>query len=493
MKLSLVTTAALMACGAAKALTPAEIDNLRGNGLKEIYLAGSSSQRLFIAAWFQQQCKPATFDVFFNGTGSAPSGSSFRAYSCELSKKVGDFLTGTPVLLVKRDTGDSFQGVNPIALAQAQTNMLVDISCTATANSSPATSIHVPSFACPNTQNIVSHAGFSDVEPALMQRPVNLPDGQAKLTNRQLDKLDIKTVSQTIFGLAVNKKLYRALQEDQGRIPVGGVIDEDPEKRPSLKRSWVAAAFQGTAEGGGENTGWTATFNNDTADGSSVALKQVNVCRHVVGSGAQAASNAYFLRIAYEPVLTKYAPYGQSYNAKKSGSIGANQSTIQAVGTKAVQLGSGVGNVETCLGTTVQNATGFAYGLGVISRENSPTPAGQPDKNYRFVRVQSAQPTVNAAGNLGDYDFVYNATMQWNEDTIASGSAIEAFLNSLRNNAGKPASLNGADPDTQQGVMSPPSTYSGAYVDLTDPVVLKFSSRVDRLNNNSGTALRVVK
>ncbi len=420
-------------------------------------------------------------------------GNNYRAYSCNLGKDLGGYPSGTPVLLVKRDVGDSFQGVNPIALALAQINMLVDSSCTATANPSPATDIRIPSFACPNTQNVVSDAGFSDVEPALMQRPVNLPDGQAELTNKQLDKLDIKTVNQTIFGVAVNKKLYRALQEDQGRILVGGVIDEDPEKRPSLKRAWIAAALQGTAEGGAEKTGWSATFDNETADGSSIALKQVNVCRQAVGSGAQAASNAYFLRIAYEKVLTKYAPYGQSYNAEKSGSIGTNQGTIQAVGTKAVQLGSAAGNVETCLGATVQTAAGFAYGLGVISRENSPTPAGGSDKGYRFVRLQSAQPTINAAGKLGDYDFVYNTTMQWNTDTIADGSDKEAFLNSLRTNAGKPASLNGADPDTQQGVMSPPSTYSGAYIDLTDPVALKFSSRVDRLNNNSGTALRVVK
>jgi hypothetical protein len=411
MKLSLVTIAALMACNVAQALTPAEIVNLRGNGLKEIYLSGSSSQRLFIAAWFQQQCRANTFDVFFNGTGTAPSGTSYRAYSCDLGKPVGNYLSGTPVLLIKRDTGDSFQGVNPIALEQAQTNMLVDSSCSATATPSPATDIQVPSFACPNTQNVVSDAGLSDVEPALMQRPVNLPDGQTKLNNSQLGKLDTKTVNQTIFGLAVNKELYRALREDQGRIPIGGVIEEDPEKR---------------------------------------------------------------------------------HNAKKSGSIGTNQGTIQAVGTKAVQLGSAAGNVENCLGTTVEGATGFAYGLGVIGRENSPIPGGQPDKGYRFVRIGN-DPIVRDFAKLGQCDFVYNATMQWNSDTSANGPDKEAFLNSPRNNAGKPTSLNGADPDTQQGVMSPPSTYSGPYDDLTDPVALKFSSRVDRLNNNSGTALRIVK
>jgi hypothetical protein len=486
MKLRLITTAALMACGAAQALTPSQIDTLRGNGqLKEIYLAGASAQRLFVAAWFQEQCKPATFDVFFNGTGAAPSGSSYRAYSCRLKKKVGDFLTDDPVLLVKRDTGGSLEGVNPIALATAQTNMLVDGGCTATGNPSPATDIQVPSFGCPSTLNRKSDAGFSDVEPALFQRPVNLPDGQAPLTNAQLNKLDIKTINQTIFGVAVNLALYRDLQNDQGLTP-----DDEIANRPTIRKSWVAAALQGQAEGGAKRNGWNVVFEADTVGGQNVSQKQVNVCRRTVGSGTQASSNAYFLNLGYAPILTNYQVFGQTYNNAKTASLGANVGTIQDIGTKAVQLGSSTALVETCLGTTV-NSIG-AYGLGVISRENNPTPAGgAPDKNYRFVRLDGDQPTRDAA-KVGNYDFVYNATMQWNTDTTAAGTAEQAFVLALRKDAGTPTALNGADVDTQQGVMSPP-TFSGTYEALADAIDLKFYSRVDRINNNSGTALRVVK
>lgn len=482
MKLRLIATAALMACGAAQALTPAQIETARSNGtLEEINLAGASAQRLFIAAWFQDQCTASSFDVFFNGTGSAPSGSSYRAYSCNLAKKVGNYPSGTPVLVVKRDTGGSFEGVNPVALATAQTNMLVDSTCTATGNPRPATDILVPTYACPNTQNVVSDAGFSDVEPALFQRPVNLPDGQAALTKNQLGNLDIKTVNQTVFGVAVNKSLYRDLQNDQNLTP-----NDDDANRPTLRSTWVAAALQGQAEGGAKKTGWNVVFAN-----SNPAAKQVNVCRRTVGSGTQASSNAYFVSVDYEPVLTNYQVFGQTYNAAKTASLGANVGTIQENGTKAVQLGSGTSNVETCLGTTVEGVNG--YGLGVLSRENNPTPSGGlPDKNYRFVKLNGDQPNRDIA-KTGNYDFVFSATMQWNTNTIAGGSAKEAFLKDLRNEAGTPASLNKADIDTQQGVLSPPSTYSGAYEDLTDPVDLKFSSRVDRINNNSGAALRIVK
>ncbi len=492
MKLRLIAAACLMAAGGAQALTPAQIATARTAGtLKEINLAGASAQRLFVAGYLQQQCNPASFDVFFNGTGAVPVGSSYRAYSCNLKKKVGNWVSGTPILVVKRDAGGSFEGVNPIALATAQTNMLVDATCTATGNPSPATDILVPSFACPGTQSVLSDAGFSDVEPALFQRPANLPDPQAPLSSAQLNGLDIKTVNQTIFGVIVNKKAYRALQETQGLIGAGDPIDESSTKLPNLNYTFVSAALSGQLEGGAAKRGWNLVIDS-TVDANAVN-KQVNVCRRVVGSGTQATSNTYFLNNPGAGNTVGYLPFGQTLNAAKTAAIGANVGTLQELGTKAVNLGSGTGNVETCLGTTVETAAGTAYGIGFISRENTPLPTGTTtDKGYRFVRLDGTAPTRDQA-KVGNYTAVYNATMQWNKTTTPTGSDAQAFVAALRTNAGKATSLNVVDVDTQQGILSPPSTYSGAYEDVVDPIELKFASRVDRLNNNSLTTLRIVK
>jgi hypothetical protein len=489
----LVVAVSALTGSAAHALTPTEIDNLRGNGLKEINLAGSSSQRLFVAAWFQQQCKASTFDVFFNGTGDAPSGSGYRAYSCRLQKPVGNFAIDTPVLLVKRDTGGSFEGVNPIALAAPQTHMLVDGSCTATANPSPATDILAPSFACPSTQNVISDAGLSDVEPVLMQDPINLPSPAMPLKTWQLNLLDIKTVVQAIYGVVVNKKAYLSLQKSQGLVPLTATqIDESLANTPTLQQTFVTAALLGGLSGStADKLGWNREIDATVDPG--VLSRQINICRGTVGgSGAQPVVGVFAANNGQN--APRSLPFGQTLNAQGTASIGANVGTLQATGTLAVQLGSGATNVEACLGTTIENAAGTAYGLGVLARENAPLSqsGALPDKGYRFVRLDGVLPNRDVA-KIGRYPLVFNATMQWNEDTITNGSDKEAFLNSLRSNAGKPASLNGADLDTQQGSMSPPSTYSGPYDDLTDPLVLKFSSRVDRLNNNSRTALRIVK
>jgi hypothetical protein len=288
MKVRLIALAALAAAGSAQALTPAQIDAARTAGtLKEVDIAGASAQRLFIGAWFQEQCTPSSFDVFFNGTGANPPGSSYRAYSCNLKKKVGNWAAGTPVLLVKRDAGGSVQGVNPIATGTAQDMMVVDGTCTATGNPSPATDILLPSFACNNVASRVADGGVSDVEPALFQKQVNLLAPAVAVDTKNLDS---KAFNQTIMGVAVNKKLYRALQEAQGLIPAGGALDDSPTKMPTLSRTFVSAALSGQLTGSTANKrGWNLVVP-DSVD-AGVLSKQVNVCRRNIGSGTQASFN----------------------------------------------------------------------------------------------------------------------------------------------------------------------------------------------------------
>jgi hypothetical protein len=488
MKLRSIALAALAAAGSAHALTPAEIDTARANGtLKEVYIAGASAQRLFLGAWFQTNCNPASFDVFFNGTGGAPAGNNHRAYSCNLKKKVGNWAIGTPVLLVKRDQGGSFQGVNPIASGTAQDLMAVDGTCTATGNSRPATDILVPTFACNNVTSRLADAGLSDVEPALFQKPVNLPSPNTKIDTTSLDS---KAFNQTIMGVAVNKKLYRALQEAQGLIAAGGALDDSPGKMPTLTRTFVAAALSGNLSGStADKRGWNVVIPA-SVDGN-ILNKQVHVCRRVIGSGTQASFNVEFLNAGCGTGTSVHNPVGQTTGAANSTPQTPSTSPSET-GTLWWNLGSGSGNVETCLGTTVEGTAGTAYAIGILSRENTPLPTGQGiDKGYRFVKLDNESPARDNA-KVGNYKFVYDATMQWNK-TLLTDADVKSFLIALRANAGKAAQLNIADVDTQQGVMALPTTYTGAYEDLTDPVTLKFASRMDHNSAASCSPIRIVK
>jgi len=134
--------------------------------------------------------------------------------------------------------------------------------------------------------------------------------------------------------------------------------------------------------------------------------------------------------------------------------------------------------------------TGTAYAIGFLGRESNPLRGGT-DRFYRYVKLDGVAP-VRAQGQAGNYPIVYEATMQWNKTTVPAGSEKDAFLRAIRIGFGTPNALAAVDSDTQQGVMSPPATYTGPWVDLTGNAKL-FGSRVARVSGNSCGPLRIVK
>jgi hypothetical protein len=513
-----IAIAAACACTtSAFALTPAQIEAARVAGtLKEIRIAGASALRLSVAAYMREICTPASFDVIWN---SNSEGTFHRAYSCNLAVAQGNFAAGTPVLVYKRDQGGSGQGVNPIAQAVDQTHMRVlnDATCTAINGGSPAADAAVPSFICTGTETtgIKSDAGISDVEPALFSQTVNLPTGASALTSAQLNALDVAPLAQALFAVAVNTKAYRALQEAQGIIPPGAAnfidvpadqstwTDATLDTIPSLPSSFVRSVLTGQAFGGAAARGWNVVIPNapyslpgagalrPAVDANS-ALKTLNICRRVEGSGTQAISNAFF---ANNPCGAGTASFNPLGNPGSSGDTETRVSTVQNGGAPAVQEGSGNGNVEGCLGADTNSATqagtdNRAYALGFLGREANPLRGGN-DLGYRYVKLDGIAPVRKEAQN-GRYAVVYEATMQWNKNTLAGQTDKIAFLTALRNGFGSPNGLAAVDSDTQQGVLSPPASWQGTFAAATGNVAL-FGSRVARVGGNSCAPLRVVK
>jgi hypothetical protein len=473
---SLIALAALAAIGSAHALTPAEVvaERTAGN-LKEIKITGASALRLALGGFIQADlAQPGTLDVFFNDA----TGANHRAYSFRLNTAIGSWAVGTPVLITKRDQGGSGEGVGPLITASAtQLHMKVDGACTVAAGGvSPATDIQKPGFLCSATVAGMADAGLSDVEPALLEAGIN--NGAARPTGN----LDSEGFVQNIFGVAVNKKLYLALQKAQGLVdPAVTVVDEDAAKQPSLPIPFVRGALTGQLLGNDATfkKGWNLLI--PTSVDAAVMSKKINVCRRAAGSGTQAASNVYF---ANNP-----CGGGDVYLPTAAGG------TIAATGSLAVNAGSSTGAVETCLGTTAQNAAGDAYALGVIGRENNPRAVingVQQDKGYRFVKLNNVAPERANVIN-GTYEFVVESTMQWAK-TGANAPAGEKLdlLKLLRNNMGKASVLAGLDVDFQAGLAASPSTVVGAWADLS-PAVQAFTSHSGRKAAASCTPSRMYK
>ena len=475
---SLIALACLASFGAAHALTPSEVAAARADGsLKEVRLAGASALRLMVGAYIQADlADPATFDVYFDSA----TGSNHRAYAFKTKAAIGSWPVGTPVLITKRDAGGSAQGVTPLLNGgdASQAHMLVNTSCTAAAGGvSPATDIQKPGFICATTAPGLAHAGFSDVEPALLQALVN--GG----TNLDTSGLDAAGFVQNIFAVAVNKKLYLALQKAQGLVDASATtIDESEAKQPSIPKTFIAGAVTGQMLGSSASKkGWNLLV--PASVDSNINNKRVNVCRRTPGSGTQAASNLFFAN----------APCGGSAN-QYNPTAGTTGAVLAVTGSLTTKQNSSSGAVETCLADVeaLADSTGGGYAFGVLGRENNPLANGG-DKGYRYVKLSGAAPT-RAALISGEYDFAVESSMQWAKSGAANAPSADvlALLTKLRGEMGKAAILQGLDADLQNGLAALPSTATGAWADL-DATTKSYTSHTNRTSANSCSPVRMTK
>ena len=455
MKLKLIAIAALMAAGSAQALNTAAIDAARANGtLKEIRLTGSSAYRLAIAGHIQTICQPGTIDVFFsaanliaNGDGA---GSGARAYSCTLNQALGNWAPGTPVLVHKRDTGGSIVGVANVANNDASTLMMKvnSASCTFSAAYS---NITTRTYTCAQTETAAPDAGFSDLEPNLLNQAPNLidnvlgnPNSGSKLPV-DLSTLTVQPFWQAIFGVAVNVKAYRALQAAQGLAQ-----DDTDANRPSLSKNWIRTALTGNVDTTTDGLqGWGLVV------GTGGNGKTVNICRRDPGSGTQATAQVYFLNSPCDPVNALSA-------ARQAGSV-KPAPNANAGGVNVIENAS-TGDVLNCLGAANDDAA-TAYAIGIFSKENVEIGA-----KWRYVRVDGALPNRYIAGTVpsgavtGSYDFVGEGTMQWNTAKVNANANLLAALTDLATKSNTPEAIAAlpvtSSANSPEGVMASPLVWA---------------------------------
>ncbi|TDP64078.1 hypothetical protein [Roseateles toxinivorans] len=476
MKFRLIALAAglVAAMGSAQALTPAEIV-AAGANLKVIHMSGASAQRLAIGSAFKDFCNADNHVYFSKSTGgSNKDGDNHRAYACTLKAAVGTWAVGTPVLFIKRDQGGSGLGVNQVAKQTPMAFMKIDNNAGNCVDKGVPVNgdIETPNFVCQSTENVAPKAGISDVEPAIMNQTVNLEAGTSAA---DLTKLDSAVFVAANFGVAVNLNAYRKLQQEQGLTQ-----DDADANIPSIPSTFVRGALTGGLNGSAAaKRGWNMLISAGTD--ANINGKAVNVCRRANGSGTQAVSNMYFAN----------TPCGGSNGLTVTGSTGT---PVSVTGSVNVIESTGSGGVISCLSDTTQGQLGTAadpaYALGVLSLENNPL-SSAGTKAYRFVKIDGKLPRRSAA-QTGAYDFVYEATMQWNKDAVPAGSPEAVFLGNMRSNAGKIAKIKLVDADFQNGMMATTVSYSGGWNAL--PAADKdYASRVQRTALNSCTPLKLAK
>jgi hypothetical protein len=485
----------LLAGGASHALTPSQVDSHRVFGsLKHINVVAPRPLGIVFASALQDVCDPATFDVF------TLDGAFQRvAYSCLLAVDVGwgsGYPAGTPLLVTMQNLDHFSDAVVAAGLRQqppAQRDALV-VTASATPctkideGQSPALRVDVAGYLCPAWRPMTVDVGIFDVEPSLLLQSINRPDhlldvGTGTLTGGPL--------VQRIYGVAVNNKLYFALQRAQFPAATAGktLADIDALPQPSLPTQFVRSALTGQITGSvNGNKGWNVVVPNDVDP--RVSGKTVNVCRSTEGGGLQAASNIYFANNPCGGASQGLPPSGVT------GSTGGTTGTLSVrTGLTAISESTGSAVVEGCLATvelaTVGPGDDQAYALGILARENDPN---APWKSFRFVKLDGVAPTLGEA-KVGNYPFVFEATMNWDAALVAADQQRHAFLNGLRVVAGKSSTL-ALHSRLEEGFMAAPSSYAGAYLTMQavgGSADRKFASRVSRYPSNSCSPIRIVK
>jgi hypothetical protein len=440
-----------------------------GNAVDTVLvLSGASASSKTLGTFvIEDNCDKSTLSVLWNDA----AGANYRAYACDT--KAGNIITGGTgtsggtvgsLVVFKRDTGGSKQGVDPIYVPTKIAAMQLGAfsttaaggvnaanNCVATGN---AASLNVPSYTCGSTVSVYPDAGTSDVEPAIILNAINAGSGLSAVGT-----VTSKSIFQQMIGVGVSLTAYRALQQAQGLTG-----DDAEANRPSLPSDFVASAVLGKLSTSATGKrGWGLVI--PTSVDANVTTKQMNICRRAAGSGTQAAANIYF---AGNPCSTgKLAPL------IATGSLAVTGSSTY------VNEGSSSGAVETCL-KAADNAG--AYAIGHIGRDNDVLAGTASDKKYRFVKLDGAQPEAHVDattgqctgarnfagcndGKLGRYSYVFESTMQWNNGTPGNAAKV-TLLNNIATKGFSASALQGNSAAVVAGVMALPSSYSGAYENL---------------------------
>jgi len=444
MKLNKVAAAVFIAAtsfaGQVMALTPAVTPDYTIN------ISGASAQQKTLGALLGSFCTTGSLHTYLDGI----KGKNWRSYFCTLdaaNANVPVSLAGKNVLFNNRAKGGSVWGVVPIARSwEVEYMNIFNGNCTVNATNTAEYNCGVSNRAlhasvamaagevcndsvagtstAADTMCVQSHAGVSDVEPAMFVGP-NLPSGWPELTSADKASMTVSSEYGVVFGLHVTNDIYDDLltaQVASGALPntcVAGVAHTDT-CRPSMSKAQVSSILSGDLTNFKQVD---PALLNVGAGGSGI----MTVCRRVVGSGTQAAANAYFMEN-----ICRNGPNG-GFKGMVTTTAGTTYEVIE---------NSSSGGLVSCMQDSFDGAIkGYPMGaIGFNAIEKQPTSskylnaAGGPG-DWDYVKINGINPTV-ANAISGEYDYWYEQTIQWL--STLTGPELDG-LNMVKNASGDPA------------------------------------------------------
>lgn len=371
-----------VAATAALATVPAfAIDSDQVPSGNQLYISGATAtnQALYQITILASNgiCEPGTADVYIDTLGAEATDANDQfMVACE--GRTGSSVAGQAILIAKESNGGSNNGTRNVARSIALDFLNPAApTCTNTGiavSAAGALAAYTLNNGCSGTVSQVPDAGVADVEAALF----------TTTTASDIAALNANPLFQIIFSPAVTLNTYRALQAAQGLAQ-----NDDPANVPNLTRGQLARIFNGEA------FTWDEFFDNTGA--AFLPGEDIYVCRRGNDSGTQASFAAFVLNERCNASVTQFVvPDNGSCTA------GGCDYTPAAFGGDFIFAGDGSSDVRDCLDDRFANSQ---FGIGVLSTNTGINPVGGTSRQFRFIGIDGAAPTLQETAN-GGYHFV---------------------------------------------------------------------------------------
>ncbi len=340
MKLKQTVLAAAMALAAPAVFAVAPTSPTDTAGAVVVFMSGATAPDEFMESIATGMFKPG----FYKYKAKVGGTSTSRAFLGEVSNdaSIPASIRNQKVLFIKRSTGGSVWGVNPVARAQGVAVMNAANVYSSAAGKTCDTAAGTDGYyACPvigdditpNGDEKAPDFGVSDVAPFMFKEPFNVEFGKTQLSTTETAGLTVRSVNTLMMGVVATAAVPDSTfisEADYGAMLTGNLTD------------WSQIGDGSTAPAGGN---------------------QVVVCRRVPGSGTQTSYNWYFNNFPCSTGSAVSGVSGETTPARMDAStftgVGTGTSVdpfqIDVTAGYTVIENSGSGDVRRCLNAAQHN------------------------------------------------------------------------------------------------------------------------------------------
>jgi hypothetical protein len=423
------------------------------------FVSGSSALQFSIGATIEQLLDPTTISVYYDGTVTTTagvttakaSGSNYRAYFGKASAAMvaahpslqdpaAAAGVGMDVLVLETAKGGSIMGVTPVA-RQVVVNSLSSVGCVLdTTGKTDGSAAARVVYSCPAVEATrVPSFGISDVEPALLQVPANIPSGS----------LPADATGNTSYVMTAAEAVALTAKPAIGQTM--GVVIGTNSTTTNLTKAQIAGLLSGSV------LDW---HKIDPSVASKT--KTIVICRRQAGSGTHATLLARVLGTPCSSSAWTATGYTGSKKSNGVQALAMGTATPVPAGSYVVVENSSAGAMAACMNAAVSGtgvnsidlnggaiaatpatpiATSVVLPAGniAIGELGLDRPIGGADL-FAFLSINGILPT-NLNAQAGLYDVTVESTFNTSPATPAAGTAAGDIIAAFMTQAGNPTNI----------------------------------------------------